>query len=50
LKWQNFHDVLLVVLNAQQREGFECTVTAESKNTTQLSQETQNLPVAKGTL
>jgi hypothetical protein len=50
LKWQNYRDVLLAVLNAQWREGFEHTVIAKGKNTTQLSQETQNLPVAKGTL
>jgi hypothetical protein len=49
-KWQNYRDVLLAVLNAQWREGFEHTVITKDKNTTQLSQETQNLPVAKGTL
>jgi hypothetical protein len=49
-KWQNYHVVRLAVLNAQWREGFEHTVIAKGKNTTQLSQETQNLPVAKGIL
>jgi hypothetical protein len=48
LKWQNYHAVLLGVLNAQWREGFERTVIAKGKNTTQLPQEKENLPAAKG--
>jgi hypothetical protein len=50
LKWQKYCDIPLAVLNAQWHEGFEHTVIAKDKNTTQLSQETQNLPVTKGTL
>jgi hypothetical protein len=45
---QKYHAALLVVLNAQRREGFERTGIAKRKNTTQLSQEKQNLLVAKG--
>jgi hypothetical protein len=48
VKWQNCRAVLLAVLNAQRREGFERTVIAKGKNTTQLSPEKQNLPAAKG--
>jgi hypothetical protein len=44
MRWK----ICVLVLNAQRPEGFERTAIAQGNNTTQLSQEKQNLPVAKG--